>query len=222
MSEQESSETSGQDNTNADSEAKEESKSTLLDGKEPETKESDTKEPEAKEEKKEDEAKEEKKEDKVEGAPEKYESFTVPEGLAIDDGTLDKFGTVAKELNLSQENAQKLVDVATENTRQEMQKQYDGYTETREGWVTDLKSDKEFGGEKFDDTIVRAKRALGKYGSDNLTKFLGESGYGDNNELVKMLARFDKATSEDSAVDGDEGKQAVSAADALYPNQGKK
>lgn len=44
---------------------------------------------------------------KPEGAPEKYE-FVEPEGAKFDSAVLDTFSEVAKELNLSQENAQKV------------------------------------------------------------------------------------------------------------------
>jgi len=53
---------------------------------------------------------EENKPDKPEGAPEKYEAFKVPEGVTIDETAATEFGALAKELNLTQENAQKLVD----------------------------------------------------------------------------------------------------------------
>ena len=40
-----------------------------------------------------------------------YEKFTVPEGFDYDDGKVSEFTTLARELNLSQEQAQKLVDL---------------------------------------------------------------------------------------------------------------
>ncbi len=52
----------------------------------------------------------ENKEEKPAGAPEQYEAFKVPEGVTIDETAATEFGTLARELNLTQENAQKLVD----------------------------------------------------------------------------------------------------------------
>lgn len=48
-------------------------------------------------------------EDKPQGAPERYE-FTAPEGSELDAAVTDAFAGVAKELNLTQEAAQKVVD----------------------------------------------------------------------------------------------------------------
>lgn len=50
------------------------------------------------------------KEETPPGAPEKY-AFTAPEGQELDTSALAQFEPVARELNLTQEQAQKLVDV---------------------------------------------------------------------------------------------------------------
>ncbi|HET9131900.1 MAG TPA: hypothetical protein VFO86_13180, partial [Terriglobia bacterium] len=52
---------------------------------------------------------------KIEGAPEKYADFTLPEGFKFDDKTLEAATAVFKDLNLSQEGAQKLVDLYAAN-----------------------------------------------------------------------------------------------------------
>lgn len=163
---------------------------------------------------------------KPEGAPEKYE-FKAADGQQFDPELTAEFSTIAKELNLTQENAQKLADFGPKILQKAMDKQVQQWTEIREGWVTAIKADKEFGGNKFAETIERAKRALGKFGDAGLSKLLaapskGGTGFGDNDSLIKFLARVDKATSEDAAVDGDpSGKDNVSAASVIYPNQGK-
>lgn len=167
------------------------------------------------------------KEKKEEGAPEKYETFSAPEGVELDQEMLDEFSNVAKELNLSQENAQKLVDFGPKLLQKAQERQTQQWLEIREGWVKDLKADKEFGGEKFNETVERAKRALNTFGDEGLTKLLlppekGGTGFGDNDAIIKFLARVDKATSEDAIVDGGEpGKDNRGAADVLYPSQGK-
>lgn len=165
---------------------------------------------------------------KPEGAPEKYENFSAPEGVELDTETLGEFTAVAKELNLSQEKAQKLVDFGPKILQKAQEVQMQKWVEIREGWVSDLKADKEFGGDKLPETVERAKRALSKFGDEKLVKLLlppnkGGTGFGDNDALIKLLARVDKATSEDTVVDGgSSGKDNRSAAEVLYPNQGKK
>jgi len=161
-------------------------------------------------------------ENQVEGEVQKepltYEDFSLPEGMSLDKEALGKFQTVAKELNLSQENAQKLVDIATEQTQSLVKKQQDQWLEVRKNWVNEIKNDQEFGGEKFTETIERAKRTLKEYGSEEFLSALEQTGFGDNPEMVKLLARLDKAMSEDTLVDGapTRGANQRSAAQVIY------
>jgi len=159
----------------------------------------------------------------AEGAPEKYETFTAPEGVTLDQEMLGRFTGVAKELNLPQVGAQKLVDLAAEHAKNILAQQQTKWSEIRQEWVNEIKTDKEFGGEKFNETVVSAKRALSKFGSPKMVEFLESTGYGDNAELIRFLARVDKGTREDKIVDGDPaGGAPKSAADVIYPDQGKK
>lgn len=167
---------------------------------------------------------------KAEGAPEKYGDFTAPEGVTLDTEIVGKFTGLAKEFNLTQDGAQKFVDLAAEHQGRILQQQMDKWNEISAEWQTKLKADKEFGGDKFSETVQRAKRALDKFGAqdeDLMTVIKpiakGGMGLGNNPGVIRLLARFDKATSEDAFVDGDtSGKDNRPAADILYPNQGKK
>lgn len=150
-----------------------------------------------------------KQKDKLEGAPEKYANFVVPQGVTLDAEKLGKFTDMAKELNLSQANAQRLVDLAAEHTESVLKSQADQWSKIREGWVKELKEDTEFGGQKFDETIVRAKRCMSKFGDPEFSKMLESTGYGDNPSLIRLLARIDKAIGEDTT---ETGKPAAGAA----------
>ena len=57
-----------------------------------------------------DQPEEEQSEEKP-GAPEEYADFTLPEGMEADPDLIAEFKAEAKRLNLSQEDAQKLVDI---------------------------------------------------------------------------------------------------------------
>lgn len=154
-------------------------------------------------------------------APEVYADFSVPEGISIDTDLMGKFNTLAKDVNLSQDNAQKLVDLVSENTKSLTEKGEADFIKTRDEWINNLKKDPDFGGEKFNETIERAKRAVNKFGSKDLLQFLDKSGYGDNAELLKMFARVDRLVGEDKLVDGKpSGFRPKSSAEVLYPNQG--
>jgi len=153
--------------------------------------------------------------------PIEYQDFSVPEGIQADSQLLEAFTDTAKEMGLSQENAQKLVDMGGSLAQKVYERYVAEYAAVRENWVKELKADPTFGGNAFEGTCIRAQRIVKKYGSPELTSYLNASGIGDNPEVVKFLARIDRATGEDSTVDGDAGAPAKDPADILYPEHGK-
>lgn len=151
------------------------------------------------------------------GAPEKYEDFKLPEGYKLNPATLDKFSGLAKEMNLPQAQAQKFLDLAASQVVDAAKAQEAAFNDIRTGWVSELKSDEEFGGAKFDTTIEAANKAYARFGSAELVEFL-DKGYGDHPALVKAFARINAAISEDTTVtDGKPPAQtAKTAAQVMY------
>jgi hypothetical protein len=152
-------------------------------------------------------------EDELKGAPEQYE-FKAPEGREYHPSVINAFSEVAKELNLTQENADKLLNkmapIITERQTQQIEA-------VQEQWAEASKADKEFGGEKLDENLKVAKSALEKFGSPELSKLLQETGAGNNPEIIRLLYRVGKATGEDSLVTGSQSApNSKSAASILY------
>jgi len=151
-------------------------------------------------------------------APEKYE-FAAPEGREFDVETIAAYSEVARELGLSQEAAQKLLDRMgpTMATRQQTQIQA-----VREGWAKSSNEDKEFGGSKLPENLSVAKKALDAFGSPELRTLLNESGLGNHPEVIRFFFRAGNAISEDRFVGGSAGKPKgqpksfADLADALY------
>lgn len=85
------------------------------------------------------------KPDTPSGAPETYTDFTVPEGFKFDDKALTEATAIFKELNLSQPQAQKLVDTYTKQLTESARAPYDLWANTQRQWHTDILS--RFGGE---------------------------------------------------------------------------
>lgn len=167
------------------------------------------------------------------GAPEAYADFTAPEGIELDAEVTEAFKADARELNLTQDQAQKLIDRAVELQGKWAEGQVGAIDEAvkasggalvptaiREEWVTQAKADTEFGGAKLDESLATAKRALEAYGSPKLAELLDKSGLGNNPEIIRLLVKAGKTVSEDSYVGGTsrDGK-AKDAASQLYPNQ---
>ena len=155
----------------------------------------------------------------VVGAPEKYENFTLPEGMSVEDTTLESFLPLAKELNLTQENAQKLVDYEAGRVQELISTQEQVWGDLRQEWRTAVKSDKEIGGPAFDEALAAGKTFLREYGTPELMEALNSTGMGDHPEFIRAFARAGKAMKEDALSTGGPGDAKLSPDQILYPNQ---
>ncbi|EJJ0660961.1 peptidase [Cronobacter sakazakii] len=152
---------------------------------------------------------------KPEGAPEKYE-LTAGEGVELDAAALKEFEPIARELNLSNEQAQKLVDVyASKILPLVNQQQLEAWQKQGEEWQQAIKADKEIGGDKLTSSISAAQRAIDQFGTPELKEYLEASGLGNNPALVRFCVQVGKAMSEDNMVTGGNQGQR-SAAEVLY------
>ena len=169
-------------------------------------------------------------EPKKEGAPEKYEfnSKVADAPDELDPEVLTALGEVAKELDLTQEAAQKVLD----KVAPVMQARQAAVVEqVKLDWANESQADKEFGGESLNDNLEIAKSSLNAFGTDALKSLLQESGLGNHPEVIRFRYRAGKAISEDSYVGNSDGANAKSngipkdfngIANALYSNQQNK
>ena len=162
-----------------------------------------------------------------EGAPETYEFndkvADAPE--VLDPEVLTAFGEVAKELDLPQDAAQKVLDKVAPVIQARQAEQVE---KARVEWAEESKSDDEFGGETFETNLEVAKTALNAFGTDPFKQLLSESGLGNHPEVIRFMYRAGKAISEDSYVGNSQGANAQGSkvpkdfngiANALYSNQ---
>jgi hypothetical protein len=152
---------------------------------------------------------------KAAGAPEKYEDFTPPEGSQLDAAVMQQFGDVARELNLPQDKAQLLINKVAPVIAQRQAEQVETM---RTEWAAQATSDKEFGGDKLNENLAVAQRAMTTFATPELTKLLNDTGLGNHPEVIRFMVRAGKAISEDGVVTGGvpaaTGQQ--SAAQVLY------
>lgn len=159
---------------------------------------------------------------KAEAVPEKYE-FTMPEGVEMDSEMLAEFEPIAKELGLSQEKAQKLVDIQIKSLQKlqaahEIQ-QEEAFKEMTTQWATAAKADSEYGGAKFNENLSVAQKALKQFASEGLIEYLNSSGLGNHPEVIRTFVKVGKAISEDKfVVGGQGGARATDPAKVIYPN----
>ena len=156
-----------------------------------------------------------------------YTDFVVPEGFDLGPSK-EEVIAFAKENKLTQAAAQKLVDMGVnlgKATMDSMAKaEADNIIKTGDAWVSELKADKDFGGEKFDETVNRAKRMIKTLNNPKLNAFFegdpekGRIPYGNHPELVKTFAAIDRMiNAEANFIEGGApSPQALNAADVLF------
>ncbi|HAS0837772.1 peptidase [Enterobacter hormaechei] len=161
----------------------------------------------------------EEKEQKQEGAPEKYE-FKPAEGQELDTAALEQFEPIARELNLTNEQAQKMVDLYGTKIMPMVQKQQaEAWQKQTEGWAETVKADKEIGGDKLTANLSAAQRALEQFGDPELKEYLDSTGLGNHPALVKAFIKVGKAMSEDKVVTGGHESGGSDLISAFYPKK---
>jgi hypothetical protein len=152
--------------------------------------------------------------------PEQYEQFKLPEGMQADTEVMTELQTIAKELKLSQDEAQKVNDVGVKAIQKLVTQQQEAMQKARDSWDAATKTDKEFGGDNLKASISVAEKALNAFGTPELFALLDESGLRKHPEIIRAFYRAGKAISDDRFVpSGQKPNQGgVDAAKVLYPN----
>lgn len=165
--------------------------------------------------------------------PEKYE-FVSPEGFD-DPAIVERTAATARELGLSNEAGQKLLD-ATAKAIQDREAAADkawaeankpGGSEWKkrdQAWRAAVQADPEIGGTPDNTRAVREKAntAVRKFFSAEGTQLIKDSGLGSHPEFVRAMYRIGKAMSESAPVFGSTGApgQPKTQAEILYGEKG--
>ncbi|OPA84284.1 hypothetical protein BFW86_24380 [Pseudomonas fluorescens] len=137
---------------------------------------------------------------KLTGAPEAYDDFKLPEGMEMDADVLGEFKGLAKELNIPQDKAQKLIDFQTQLAAKQAETYQAAVTKQAQDWAASIKSDPEVGGENYDKSVESAIKVIQSFGDPALTELLNTTGLGNNPALFKFCHRISSAISEDKFV----------------------
>lgn len=144
----------------------------------------------------------------------------LPDGSNLDASYLEQTKALAKELGLSQEAAQKLVERDSGLLSSVSERNAVQVREKTEQWAKDAQADKEIGGGNFQSSVTDARTALDRFGSPEFKNMLNQSGVGNHPELIRILARVGKAMREDKMVttSSQPARAQKSFAEAFYPS----
>lgn len=159
-------------------------------------------------------------------APEKYDLKLPEQSANLDAKLVERTGAIARDLGLSQDAAQKMLDAVVKEVGSHHQAALEAYkpggkewTKQVDGWEAVALADTEIGGtaDALKTSGELGKRVLATFGSESLYKFLHETGFGSHPDVIRFLRRVGKAMDEGSLVTaGAQDEGAPSLADKLY------
>jgi hypothetical protein len=126
--------------------------------------------------------------------------IALPEGFVADETQLAAFTAAAKDAGLTSEQASKVAvwDIARQKQAADLAvKQWEAQDDK---WKAEIAGDAEIGGDKLNESVVAAKRALRAFGGEAVVKVINEYGLGNHPELVRTFARMGRAMGEDKSV----------------------
>lgn len=173
-----------------------------------------------------------KKDDKAPpGAPEKYEPFTLPEGLELSEAVITAASELFKGANLDQATAQKFVDFHTNALKAVADSATNAYTTLRDGWRKEVLGDATLAanGDLLPEVKAQISKAIDSLGAAEATKFreaLSLTGVGDHPAFVRAMKAFASRFGEGTTVTGkgpvttkpNGGTAAPTPAQAMFPS----
>ena len=144
--------------------------------------------------------------EKPEGAPEAYEFANpdgIPEEVEGDTEIHDAYSEASRELDLTQDQAQTLHDKTTTAI---YKRAMDVQAKRTQEWKEAAEKDSEYGGDKFQENLGIAKKAMDEFASDGLRELLNDpNGVGNHPEFIRFMVRVGKGLSEDRFVGSNTG-----------------
>lgn len=144
----------------------------------------------------------------AEGAPEAYADFKLPEGMPVDPDFLDTTKAVFKEAGLSQEKAQKLVDLVVERDKRVEKAQFD----QADAWAKEFMKSPT----AKEDLSYAAKAR--EFCTPGVREMLKDPRIGNNPEILATFAKIGRMLSEDQMVEAGArgGASEKSAAEIIF------
>ena len=136
----------------------------------------------------------------------------------LDAGVIERTAASAKARGLSQEHAQKELEVIASEVANYQTALLEQHKTKVGEWVQQAKADKEIGGAGFSANAEMSRRVVEKFATPEFVQMLNDSGYGNHPELVRVFARIGRAIGEDQPGGSNPGGKPSkkSAEDVLY------
>jgi hypothetical protein len=162
------------------------------------------------------------------GAPEKY-AFDLGEGVTFDQDAFEAIEPVLRDMDLSQEAANKIIGGYTEKVLPVLQQRAE--TQAAEAgqqliadWAKETVADKEVGGARLDESKAMAARTISRFLPQNeggqFRTFLNESGLGNHPQMMRMMSRIGRELGEAKVDPGTGGGRPLTTEEKFYGRKG--
>lgn len=127
--------------------------------------------------------------------PPSYDGLIPPEGMSFAPETLETFKTLAREINLTEEQAQKLVDYEASLAARGQADVQEEKRQTLERWAQQTRT---LYGAKLEEELSFALRAADSFGGPDFRALLEDTGLGNHPVIIRMLSGVGRAIGEDA------------------------
>jgi len=135
----------------------------------------------------------------VEDAPARpsYGDFKLPDGVTADTAALEPATELFAASGLSQDQAQKFIDLAMARETAAAQRNVRAFVDLQNHWVSEIKADPEIGGDRLKSSLASASRAIDRLAIPGLREALNFTGAGNHPAIVKAFVRLGQMIAED-------------------------
>lgn len=126
-----------------------------------------------------------------------YGEFKLPEGVTVDADSLRPATELFAETGLSQDQAQKFIDLAMARETAAAHKSVQAFVDLQNQWVSEIKADPDIGGDRLKSSLASANRAIDRLNVPGLREALNFTGAGNHPAIVKAFVRLGQMIAED-------------------------
>jgi len=150
-----------------------------------------------------------------------FAKLELPDGMTLDQVVVDRFAPLME--GMDQATAQKFATAFAELRQADATDRIEAFSQQKQEWFDVSRSDKEFGGDKFDESAKLAVQAVEKFGTPELRQFMDDYGVGNHPELIRFMVKVGRATQEDNPGGGVGGTSSTpqDRVSILYPDAKK-